>query len=60
MLTRTGLKCDCCGRFISTDDLATGRAVHKLLEPDSPFTRETWDTYHVKCDVDRLERKYTE
>jgi hypothetical protein len=34
VLTKTGIACDYCGRFISYADLDEGRAVHRLLTPD--------------------------
>lgn len=37
-------RCDECGRFVSYDDLAEGRAVHQLLEPDSDLGGEKWET----------------
>jgi hypothetical protein len=36
-------RCDVCGRFISTADLARG-AVHRLIYPDSYRTGEKWET----------------
>ena len=37
-------KCQDCGRFISYDDLLDGKAVHRMLEPDSEFGGEKWET----------------
>jgi hypothetical protein len=49
VLTKTGIACDYCGRFISYADLDEGRAVHHLLTPDSHFTREVFESYHIEC-----------
>ena len=35
--------CDECGRFIAMDDFDRG-AMHRLVYPDSEYTRETWET----------------
>lgn len=53
----SALQCEICGRFISYDALEHGWAIHKLLTPDSAFTAEEWETYHVRC-MDRLKRNY--
>jgi hypothetical protein len=37
-------RCDQCGRFISLDDFADGKATHKMLEPSSDLGVETWET----------------
>lgn len=38
------LKCDVCGRFISSDDIDLGLASRTLLTPDSEFTSEEYET----------------
>lgn len=42
-------RCDICGRFVSYLDIESGRAVRNLITPDTDFTSEDWETYHVKC-----------
>lgn len=37
-------KCQVCGRFIAFDDFVDGKAVHRLLEPDSDLGGEKWET----------------
>ena len=37
-------KCDDCGRFVSFDDLLEGKAIHRLLEPDSQLGVERFET----------------
>ncbi len=59
MLTKTGIACDYCGRFISYADQAAGRAVHHLLTPDSHFTREEFESYHIEC-KEKADRAITE
>lgn len=41
-------KCVVCGRFISYADLASGRAVNRMVTPDSEFTWETFEAYCPK------------
>lgn len=43
------LQCHGCGRFIADADLASGKAMHRMLTPDSHLTSETWDTLCPKC-----------
>lgn len=38
------IKCDECGRFISTQDLIDGKAVHQFVLPDSEFSVETFES----------------
>jgi hypothetical protein len=45
------IKCDICGRFVSCDDLESGMAIRTLDTPDSDYSTETYDTYHVACTV---------
>ena len=43
-------RCDVCGQFIAYDNFVTGRAVRRLLEPDSDLGTEKWETlcrYHA-------------
>jgi hypothetical protein len=42
--TLARLKCDVCGRYIGYADLHAGRAVRRLLTPDSHLTREEYET----------------
>ena len=37
-------KCDVCGRFIPLADLADGGAIHIMVEPDSHFSTERYET----------------
>ena len=37
-------KCHECGRIIPYVDFADGRAVHRMLEPDSDLGVEKWET----------------
>jgi methionyl-tRNA synthetase len=39
------MKCDVCGRFVSLDDLASERAIRRLVTPDSHFTAEEYVTF---------------
>ncbi len=48
-ITKTGITCDYCGRFISYTDQDAGRAIHRLLTPDTPFSREEFESYHTQC-----------
>jgi hypothetical protein len=43
---KTWNKCDVCGRFIRMEafDCRHGKAVRRLVYPDSEFTCETWET----------------
>jgi len=50
MTIRHDIKCSICGRFISYADLATDRAVRRLVTPDADMTTETWDDYHKDCE----------
>lgn len=38
-------RCDECGRFISYEDLDSGKATHYMILPDSAYTTEIWATY---------------
>lgn len=43
-------RCVYCGRFVSFADVAVyGKAVTRMVTPDSHFTRETYETYHKDC-----------
>jgi len=43
------LKCGICGRFVSYDDLHSGKATHTMITPDSELTFEEWETICAKC-----------
>lgn len=43
VLETNQIKCDACGRFIKSEDLAYD------FQPDSAFTAEKCDQYHKKC-----------
>lgn len=38
------LRCDVCGKFVGNVDLHMGRAVRRLLTPDSDRSYEEWET----------------
>lgn len=42
-------RCDVCGKFISFDDLAMGKARRELVTPDTAFTAETYETLCAVC-----------
>lgn len=42
-------RCEDCGQFIGLDEFDNGRAVRKVVYPDSEYTQETYETYHVQC-----------
>ena len=37
-------KCQVCGRFISFDDIESGKARHIMVTPDSHVSYEEWET----------------
>ena len=37
-------KCDVCGKFISFFDLDTGKAIHRMITPDSDISIESFET----------------
>lgn len=43
------IKCDICGRFVSLADLISGKAERYLLTPDSDYSAEDYETYHMEC-----------
>lgn len=47
------LACSYCGRFVSYADIGAkrgpNRAVHRMVTPDSAYTYEEYETYHVRC-----------
>ena len=50
MITKNGeLKCDECGKFVGYNELKNKTATHKLIYPDSEFTKETWETHCHRC-----------
>lgn len=49
VIFRKPITCDICGRFVSYDDLDSGAAIRQLDTPDSDYSTETYETYHVKC-----------
>ena len=43
-------RCDECGKFFAWTDIADGRAVNRLIEPDSDLGTERWERlcrYHA-------------
>ena len=50
MITRRDhIKCDKCGHFISYQNLADGKATHVLIEPDSLFGSERYESECKNC-----------
>ncbi|MHA1470342.1 MAG: hypothetical protein ACTSSP_07245 [Candidatus Asgardarchaeia archaeon] len=43
------IRCEFCGRFISYKDLDEGKAIHRLVTPDSHLTRVEFESFCVKC-----------
>lgn len=43
-MARLPIKCDVCGRFVALEKLLDGSAIHRILTPDSHFSREEWET----------------
>ena len=48
-------RCEICGRFISYDDFADGKATHVLVNPDAYGFEEKWSTFHNKCQEDTFD-----
>ena len=48
-MNETWNRCDDCGRFIPMDDFSERKAIHRLVEPESVFGTETWETLCRKC-----------
>ncbi len=44
-----GIKCDFCGRYISVDEIINRTATHIMVEPDSHFGPEVWESHHNTC-----------
>lgn len=43
-------RCVYCGQFVAFADVAVyGTAVTRMVTPDSAFTREEYETYHIDC-----------
>lgn len=42
-------KCNYCGKYISMNDLNSGKAYVKMIIPDSHFTAEEFETVCKKC-----------
>ena len=43
------MKCTWCGRFISYEDLRTGKATNIMVTPDSHYSFEEWESNCKKC-----------
>lgn len=56
-LTKNGVSCDYCGLFISYADYEAGRAVHHLVTPDSHFSEEAFESYHIECKLAEQRRE---
>ena len=50
-------RCDFCGLFIAIKEFKDETAVRFLLTPDTAFTVESYETYHVACDEKGLKQK---
>lgn len=38
------IRCEVCGRFIPYADIESGKAVHRMVTPDSDQSSEEWET----------------
>jgi hypothetical protein len=45
-------RCCVCGRFISYDDLHNGKARVYMVYPDSHLTKETWEAFCPKHNIE--------
>ena len=43
------IKCNYCGRFISYNDLNSGKAYYQMVLPDSDCSIETWEGCCGRC-----------
>lgn len=43
-------RCDACGKFIAFEDFDKG-AKRKFITPDSYYSKETYETLCVKCNL---------
>lgn len=50
------IKCDECGKFVSTQDLIDGKALHHCVLPDSLYSDETFESLCGKCYAPVLQR----
>ena len=50
-------KCDYCGRFISYRAFELGLANSYMITPDSDYSHEEYETYHLLC-KEAWERRY--
>lgn len=41
-------KCDICGRFISMNDFSNGKAIRRMITPDSDYSNESYETLCYK------------
>ena len=42
-------KCDFCGRFIGIEEFVNLTAERHVVTPDTAFTAEEYETFHVMC-----------
>ena len=42
-------RCEMCGQFIGFKEFDDGLAEHNLVYPDTDFTVETYETFHIGC-----------
>ena len=47
--TCSTIKCTWCGKFISYEDLSTGKATHTMVTPDSFCSFEEWESNCRRC-----------
>jgi hypothetical protein len=56
-ISKTPLNCNCCGKFVSREDLETENAIHYLIS----FEKEVWGTLCRTCyfeeDFKKFEKK---
>lgn len=49
-------RCDVCGRFIGMKEFEQGAAIRNLVTPDSWYSDEEYETYHMVCAQTDLEK----
>lgn len=50
------ISCDICGRYISYNELESGKAQRNLITPDSDYSTEDYETYHVECNKQNVKK----
>ncbi len=54
------LRCCYCGRFFGFADLEAVKAAWYMVTPDTPFSTETWNGFHVSCHEADMVRQFHE